>query len=54
MMQVVWNKLKKVKEAMKEINTKHYKGVDERIKGIREELQAVQEEMSSNCRSGKF
>ncbi|XP_075109284.1 uncharacterized protein LOC142181060 [Nicotiana tabacum] len=48
MMQLVWNKLKKVKEAIKKINTQHYKGVDERIKGIRKELQLVQEEMSSN------
>ncbi|XP_019258471.1 PREDICTED: uncharacterized protein LOC109236718 [Nicotiana attenuata] len=37
-----------VKKAIKEINTQHYKGVDERIKGIRKELQSVQEEMSSN------
>ncbi|XP_019264348.1 PREDICTED: uncharacterized protein LOC109241980 [Nicotiana attenuata] len=48
MMQIVWNKLKKVKEVIKEINTKHYKGVDERIKRIREELQSTQKEMSSN------
>ncbi|XP_019254002.1 PREDICTED: uncharacterized protein LOC109232710 [Nicotiana attenuata] len=47
MMQLVWNKLKRVKEVIKEINTKHYKGVDERTKRIRKELRSTQEEMSS-------
>ncbi|XP_019239440.1 PREDICTED: uncharacterized protein LOC109219434 [Nicotiana attenuata] len=46
MIQIVWNKLKRVNEVIKEINTKHYKGVDERIKRMREELQSTQEEMS--------
>ncbi|XP_070022575.1 uncharacterized protein [Nicotiana sylvestris] len=46
MMQEVWNKLKRVKEITKGINTQHYQGVDNRINKTRKELLAVQEEIS--------
>ncbi|XP_009599800.1 uncharacterized protein [Nicotiana tomentosiformis] len=43
----VWNKLKRVKKVIKELNIQHYKGVEDRIKVIRRELQEVQDKMSS-------
>ncbi|XP_019224867.1 PREDICTED: uncharacterized protein LOC109206500 [Nicotiana attenuata] len=46
-LQGVWNKLKRVKQVIKGLNTQHYKGVEDRIKIIRKELQEVQEKMSS-------
>nr|XP_009759334.1 PREDICTED: uncharacterized protein LOC104211894 [Nicotiana sylvestris] len=45
-MQEVWNKLKRVKESIKGINTQHYQGVENRITEARKKLLAVQEEMS--------
>ncbi|XP_019225075.1 PREDICTED: uncharacterized protein LOC109206683 [Nicotiana attenuata] len=46
-MQTVWHKLKKTKKIIKELNTKHYKGLEEKIKETRNELQTVQEDMSN-------
>ncbi|XP_016432563.2 uncharacterized protein LOC107759196 [Nicotiana tabacum] len=50
-MQTVWNNLKGVKEAIKSLNTQHYKGVDGKIKEIRRKLQRIQEEMSSKLQN---
>ncbi|XP_016437438.1 uncharacterized protein LOC107763466 [Nicotiana tabacum] len=47
-LQGVWNKLKRVKQVIKGLNTQHYKGVEDRIKETRRELQEVQEKMG--CR----
>ncbi|XP_075104573.1 uncharacterized protein LOC142178608 [Nicotiana tabacum] len=46
-LQGVWNKLKRVKQVIKGLNTQHYKGVEDKIKVIRRELQEVQNKMSS-------
>ncbi|XP_016435958.1 uncharacterized protein LOC107762145 [Nicotiana tabacum] len=50
-MQKVWNNLKGVKEAIKNLNTQHYKGVDDKIKDLRRELQGIHEEMSSKLQN---
>lgn len=46
-METVWQKLKKTKELSKEINIKHYKGIEDRIKKTRDELHTIQEDMSN-------
>lgn len=38
----VWNKFKKMKEAMKLLNKKEYSKVDQRIKDTRGQLQQIQ------------
>lgn len=40
-METVWQKLKKTKELSKEINIKHYKGIEDRIKKTRDELHTI-------------
>ncbi|XP_070014729.1 uncharacterized protein [Nicotiana sylvestris] len=44
-LQGVWNKLKRVKQVIKGLNTQHYKGVEDRIKETIRELQEVQEKI---------
>ncbi|XP_019267526.1 PREDICTED: uncharacterized protein LOC109244827 [Nicotiana attenuata] len=45
--QTVWHKLKRTKELVKDLNTKHYKGLEGKIKEARKELQTIQEDMSN-------
>ncbi|XP_019267319.1 PREDICTED: uncharacterized protein LOC109244651 [Nicotiana attenuata] len=46
-MQTVWHKLKRTKKLVKDLNTKHYKGLEGKIKEARKELQTIQEDMSN-------
>lgn len=46
-MKDVWNRLKKVKQAMKELNTKEYNVVGDKIADCRKQLCRMQEQMRS-------
>ncbi|XP_070029278.1 uncharacterized protein [Nicotiana sylvestris] len=44
----VWMRLKGMKEGLKQINTKKFRGIDERIKTLRKQLAEVQAQMRSH------
>uniref|UniRef100_A0A1S4AT00 Uncharacterized protein n=1 Tax=Nicotiana tabacum TaxID=4097 RepID=A0A1S4AT00_TOBAC len=44
-MQRVWERLKRVKHKLKQLNSTHYSGVHEKIKNNRQQLWSVQEEL---------
>ncbi|XP_009765751.1 uncharacterized protein [Nicotiana sylvestris] len=53
-LQGVKNKLKRVKQVIKRLNTQYYKGVEDRIRVIRRELQEVYEKISCRMLNAKL